>query len=138
MSSWTRSTAPRLRFHPDAYEFLRVALRYTVRRMHRQATPESREDREEQHVTGEELLDGIRRFALEHFGLMTITVFEHWGIHCTEDFGRMVFELVERGEMFKTDSDELSDFFDVYEFDDVFTRRYEINVSVAFTESDAE
>ena len=103
-------------FHPDAYEFLKMALRFTVHNTPRMNNDESAEQSppepgvpdESQHVTGQELLEGIRRYALEQFGLMTTWVFQHWGIDTTEDWGRMVFELIDRGEMYKTEHDQLS------------------------------
>ena len=91
------------------------------------------ENDERAHISGQELLEGIRELALERFGLMTRAVFHSWGIHSTDDFGRMVFELIERGEMKKTEGDQLSDFLDVYDFTDAFERQYPIDVSRAFT-----
>ncbi len=85
------------------------------------------------HISGVELLEGIRAFALTQFGLMTCTVFRRWGIRSTDDFGNIVFELIERGEMSKTDRDQLSDFFEVYDFADVFDRDYQVEVQRAFT-----
>ena len=89
---------------------------------------------ESAHVTGAELLEGIRQFALEQFGLMTRTVFRRWGIFSTDDFGRIVFELIDRGELRKTERDQLSDFFSVYEFEDVFDREYRVDTAKAFQE----
>jgi uncharacterized repeat protein (TIGR04138 family) len=88
---------------------------------------------ESQHVSGQELLEGIRCYALDQFGLMTMRVFDHWGITNTEDWGRMVFELIDRGEMHKTDNDQLSDFAEVYSFERAFDLDYEIDTSPAFS-----
>ncbi|MEC9009770.1 MAG: Minf_1886 family protein [Planctomycetota bacterium] len=128
-------------FHPDAYEFLKMALRFTVHNAPRmnsdepaeQSPPEPGVPDESQHVSGQELLEGIRRYALGQFGLMTTWVFQHWGIDTTEDWGRMVFELIDRGEMYKTEHDQLSDFTDVYSFDRAFDLDYEIDTSPAFS-----
>jgi len=87
---------------------------------------------EDAHISGQELLEGVRRLATHQFGLMTCTVFRHWGIQSTEDFGRVVFELIERGEMKKTERDQLADFCDIYEFDQVFDSEYEIDLCKAF------
>ena len=62
-------------------------------------------DDESAHITGQELVEGIRDLALQQFGLLTRTVFERWGLRTTEDFGRIVFELIEDGRMRKTDRD---------------------------------
>ena len=77
------------RYHRDAYHFLREALDFTQRHQPREPRAKIR------HVTGQELLDGIRRFALEQFGPMAITVLEEWGVRRCEDFGDMVFNMVE-------------------------------------------
>lgn len=129
MSTTSNSIAPRLRYHHNAYQFVFAALRYTQEQLAR--TGRNPED-EEAHITGQELLEGIRQLALEQFGLMTIAVFRTWGVHSTEDFGRIVFELVERGEMRKTERDRLSDFSDVYDFEDAFDRDYVVDTSRAF------
>ena len=136
-----RDIALRPLFHPDAYEFLKVALRFTVHHTPRltssspqqQSPPEPGMPDESQHVTGQELLEGIRLYALDQFGLMTMRVFDHWGIGNTEDWGRMVFELIDRGEMYKTDHDQLSDFAEVYSFERAFDLEYEIDTSPAFS-----
>jgi uncharacterized repeat protein (TIGR04138 family) len=107
------------------------ALRFTQQCLNRAVSPGR--EKEEAHISGTELLDGIRAFALDQFGLMTRTVFRCWGIRSTDDFGQIVFELVERGEMSKTDRDQLSDFFDVYDFADVFDRDYRVEVKKAFS-----
>jgi uncharacterized repeat protein (TIGR04138 family) len=102
------------RYHPDAYSFTMDALSFTQRKL-----------KKLRHVSGQELLDGIREYGLQQFGLMTRTVFEHWGVRKTEDFGEIVFNMVEVGLMGKTDSDSLDDFKDVYDFQEVFDGKIE-------------
>ena len=131
MSTTSRAIERDVRYHPNAYQFVYQALRFTQQCLNRAVSP-GREN-EEAHISGTELLDGIRAFALDQFGLMTRTVFRCWGIRSTDDFGHIVFELVERGEMSKTDRDQLSDFFDVYDFADVFDRDYRVEVKQAFS-----
>ena len=65
------------------------------------------------HITGQELLDGIRQFALQQFGPMTVTVFEEWGVK-TADFGDIVFNMVEISLLAKTDKDSRDDFTDAF------------------------
>lgn len=126
----SKSAPPRLRYHSGAYQFVFDALRYTQKLLDRTALPENPEH--EAHISGQELLEGIRRVALQQFGLMTQVVFRHWGVTCTEDFGRIVFELVENGEMRKTDRDRLSDFSDLYDFEQAFDHDYQVDLSEAF------
>lgn len=101
------------RYERGAYHFLRDALDFTIKER-KKATGESG------HVSGQQLLDGIRRYALKQFGPMVPTVFEYWRIKCTEDFGHMVFALVEVGIFGKTERDSIADFRAVYEFHDAF------------------
>lgn len=129
MSTTQKAPLAQLRFHPNAYRFMFAALRRTQQKLGRSQAHGP--DDERAHITGPELLEGIRLFALEQFGLMAKTVFHCWGIHGTDDFGRMVFELIERGEMRKTDGDQLSDFFDVYDFEEALGGEYQIDVSDA-------
>ncbi len=100
------------RYKLEAYSFLMSVLNYTVSKL-----PKPR------HVTGQELLEGIKEFGLEQFGPMTRTVFEHWGITSTEDFGNIVFNLVDVGLLGKTEEDSVSDFKGVYDFE-VFDKNY--------------
>lgn len=130
MTTTSKTITARKRYHSQAYQFVFAALRHTQQQLGRAVAHDP--ETEEAHISGRELLGGVRELALEQFGLMTQTVFRQWGIESTDDFGRIVFELIERGEMRKTDRDRLSDFFDVYEFEDVFDRRYPIDTRRAF------
>jgi uncharacterized repeat protein (TIGR04138 family) len=80
----------------------------------------------EKHVTGRELLEGIRQLALERYGLMAKAVLDSWGVRTTDDFGNIVFNLVNAGLLGKTDEDRIEDFHAVYDFDSVFVRGYEL------------
>ncbi len=131
MSTTTRVIERDVRYHANAYQFVYAALRFTQSYLNRSVN--SPTESADAHISGVELLGGIRAFALEQFGLMTRTVFRAWGIQSTDDFGQIVFELIERGEMSKTDRDQLSDFFDVYDFADVFDRNYRVEVKRAFS-----
>lgn len=130
MSTTSKSAVPRLQFHQNAYQFVFDALKRSQQKLGR-ALAEDPDD-ESAHISGEELLSGIRDLALEKFGLMTVPVFRRWGIRGTVDFGRIVFELIERGEMRKTDRDQLDDFADVYDFEGVFDRGYHIDTENVF------
>jgi uncharacterized repeat protein (TIGR04138 family) len=130
MKVTSRPTLPRLRYHQDAYRFVFEALQHTQERL-RRPLPRNPDD-ENAHITGQELCDGIRELAVKRFGLLARTVFDHWGIRGTSDFGRIVFELIERGEMRKTDRDSLADFSDVYEFDEAFEQAYVIDTEQVF------
>jgi len=82
---------------------------------------------EPRHITGRELADGVRGLALRQFGPMARTVLEHWGIHATEDMGRVVFAMVEHGILVKQDEDRLEDFRDLFDFEEAFEQNYPWN-----------
>jgi len=114
------------RYRKEAYFFVFEALQYTVKSLG--LTGERR------HVTGQQLLHGISEYALDQFGPMTKTVFEHWGLRTTRDFGEIVFALVEAGMMGKTDEDSIDDFVDVYSFDTEFDWRKAIGRNLKKTD----
>ena len=130
MKVTSRTAAPRLRYHPDVYRFVFDALQHAQEQLKR-PRPRTPDD-QHAHITGQELCAGIRELAVKRYGLLARTVFGHWGVTSTTDFGRIVFELIDRGEMRKTERDTLDDFVDVYEFEDVFDREYAIDTSFAF------
>jgi uncharacterized repeat protein (TIGR04138 family) len=106
------------RYACDAYQFVREALDYTQKTIGRENRGRIR------HVSGQELLGGIRGFALAQFGPMAMTVFEEWGIHKCHDFGEIVFNMVENGLLAKTDKDNRADFDDGYDFYEAFRRPF--------------
>jgi uncharacterized repeat protein (TIGR04138 family) len=75
------------------------------------------EPAKEHHVSGKQLIEGVRKFALDEFGLMARCVFNQWGIKKTGDFGNMVFNLVEIGLMSKTENDSMDDFEDIFDIE---------------------
>lgn len=107
------------RYQPEAYSFLLEALDATVKKIRKEDPEHGR------HVSGKELLAGIRDHALAEFGPLTFTVFAEWGIHATSDFGELVFHLVEAGRLGKTESDSREDFQDFFPFKEVFLDPFE-------------
>ena len=126
-----QANPPRLKYHRNVEPFLFAALHRAQIRLDRKRDEEHGD--EQAHITGPELLESVREFALERFGLMARTVFHCWSIHSTEDFGRVVFDLIDQGKMSKTDHDQLSDFCDVYDFAEALDKQYHIDVSRAFS-----
>jgi uncharacterized repeat protein (TIGR04138 family) len=114
------------RFPPEAYDFVLTALYYTQRRMGMPDKASQAESGRESHVSGRELLEGIRTFALEHFGLMARTVFRMWNIHRTDDFGDIVYNLISASVLTSTPNDRREDFHDVFNLDDALTRGFDI------------
>ncbi len=126
------------RYHRDAYQFLREALDYTQKKAGkeyrvpseaRETAPEETKavvpkEEDQKHVSGQELLEGIRDYALKEFGPMVTTVFEEWGIRSCKDFGEMVFLLVDHRILRKTDKDSHADFENGYDFHDAFRKPF--------------
>ena len=106
------------RYQRDAYLFVKDALDHTQKIVVKENKGELR------HVSGQELLSGIRDYALAQFGPMTKMVFEEWGITRCEDFGEIVFNMVEIGLLGKTDKDSREDFANGYNFDDAFRKPF--------------
>jgi uncharacterized repeat protein (TIGR04138 family) len=106
------------RFARDAYHFTREALDFTQKLVSRENKGTVR------HVTGQELLEGIRLYALQQYGPMTVTLLEEWGLKSCRDFGDIVFNMVEGGLLAKTDKDNREDFRNGYDFKDAFTKPF--------------
>ncbi len=106
------------RYQREAYIFLRDALDLTTKQQKKVKGTTIR------HVSGPELLGGVRQYALKEFGPLVMTVFENWGIHATEDIGHMVFNLIGAGIFGKTDEDSIEDFKNVYDFQEAFVKPF--------------
>ena len=97
------------RYKPDAYEFLLQGLNFTQSQLKRQA-----------HVSGVELARGLRDYAINQYGALACRVLSHWGINQTQDFGNIVFNMIEKKLLSRADEDSLADFNDVYDFKAAF------------------
>ncbi|MDD5129247.1 MAG: hypothetical protein PHO40_06335 [Candidatus Omnitrophica bacterium] len=97
------------RYKPDAYEFVLQGLNFTQDKLKKQA-----------HVTGRELAFGLRDYAIEQYGALAQRVLSHWGISQTRDFGEIVYSMIDKKLLSKSDEDYLSDFDSVYDFDSAF------------------
>lgn len=107
-------------YPPEAYDFVQQGLSYTVQRVHGSAA----KPRASRHVTGLDLCEGIREYASSQYGMLAGIVLRHWNISGTLDLGRIVFALIEAGQMQKTDEDTVEDFRDVYDFKTAFEAEY--------------
>jgi uncharacterized repeat protein (TIGR04138 family) len=107
------------RYDRDAYYFVREGLDFTIKILKKDSRGTDR------HVSGQELLDGLRRFAIDQFGPMAKTVLTYWGVKQCEDFGEIVFCMVEKGILGKTEQDTREDFKGGYDFDEAFVKPYQ-------------
>ncbi len=105
------------RYTRDAYLFLREALDHTQKMFVKKG--------EVRHVSGKELLEGVRDYALNQYGPMALMVLETWGIKSSGDIGEIVFNMVEANVLAKTEQDTREEFKDVYDFNEVFKKPFE-------------
>lgn len=97
------------RYKPDAYEFVLSGLTFTQDKL-----------KIHTHVSGAELAVGLREYAIQQYGAFAHKVLSHWGITKTDDFGNIVFSMIEKKLLAKTDKDSLADFNSVYDFNQAF------------------
>jgi uncharacterized repeat protein (TIGR04138 family) len=102
------------RYKPEAYHFVRQAVFLECKRV-KEENPQS-----ERHISGQMLLEALRRLALDQFGPLCLDVLTEWGLSCTEDFGNIVFQLVENQLLGSNEKDSLEDFSDGYDFKEAF------------------
>ena len=110
------------RFDRKAYDFIRLGLDHTVKELKNKES--STKAGRSRHVSGPELLEGLRIYALDQFGPLTKTVLESWGIRRCADFGDIVFNLIEYNVFSKTENDRKEDFSDLYTFEDAFVKPF--------------
>ncbi len=125
-------------YPPEAFLFVQRGLEFTVRRVHGEKAMQPQqtkvEDTPSRHVSGQLLCQGLRDYALQQYGLLARTVLKQWHINSTEDFGKIVFAMVESGLMQKTDQDTVHDFVDVFDFNQAFAAELELTVKRTTTE----
>lgn len=106
------------RYHADAYFFIRESIHFASKIMKKPARGPQR------HFTAAELLEAIRQYALREYGPMARTILNSWGIRQCPDFGQIVFNLVNKNILRKTESDSIHDFDGGYDFDSAFRIPY--------------
>lgn len=107
------------RFAPQAYAFLCDALEHTIRMLHR-------EDSEDRHVAGPELLGGFRELALREFGPMALYTLRDWGITSSEHVGQMVYHFISLGYFGKNETDRIEDFADGVSLEEELTKPFRV------------
>lgn len=113
------------RYKLEAYVFVRDALAYAHRIMapHEATSPEEDDSR---HLSGQQLCEACRLYALDQFGYLARIVLANWGLKSTSDFGEVVYNLIEIKHMRKSDTDRREDFDNVYSFADAFEPKFEL------------
>ncbi|MDG2220396.1 MAG: hypothetical protein P8L85_03395 [Rubripirellula sp.] len=111
------------RFKLEAYQFIREALQYAHENS---PTEESYGPTDSRHVTGQQLSESCRLYAIDQYGYLAKMVLGSWGIRSTSDFGDLVYNLIRIEQMRKSDTDRREDFNEVYSFDDAFEPEFEL------------
>src|ERR1700677_1572890 len=106
------------RFASDAYHFVQEGLNHTLKSLKRGGQHAHR------HVSGQELLHGLREFALKEYGPMSKAALNEWGLKTTDDIGQIVFNLVTASVLGKNENDSPNDFKNVFTFDDAFVKPF--------------
>ncbi|MCC6125079.1 MAG: hypothetical protein IT426_08965 [Pirellulales bacterium] len=123
------------RYKRDAYVFVYESLRFAHEvlglgeEQSSEPLPDPSDNPEktpQRHVTGQELCEAIRQYALHLYGYMAKTVLNSWGLHSTGDFGEIVFNLIRAKQMRKTPQDSRADFDAVFDFDEAFCKNFHI------------
>ena len=117
---WNEILATAGPYPMEALNFVREGLTYTSRRVHGDSVALPEDDR---HIRGQELCVGLRDFAIERYGMLAPVVLEHWNIRRTDDFGKIVFALIDAQIMSKTSDDTPEDFRAVFDFAEAFGRQ---------------
>ena len=125
VQDWMREIARKDggKYSPEAFRFLVESLSHAIRlagKEHAEGT--------ERHVTGQELVRGMRAYAIELFGPLAAQVWRSWGVHSTLDWGEMVFRMVEDEKLSRNEEDSIDDFREDFDFDQVFVQEYQLRL----------
>ena len=122
------------RYPVEAYVFIREALAFAADSLElgsqnldqEDAELELEQNRRERHLSGQELCEAIRLYALKQYGFMAKVVLNNWGVNATSDFGEIVYNMIDVGIMKKSSRDQRTHFDDVYNFDKAFENDFKI------------
>ena len=108
------------RYTPEAFLFLNEGLLLTLKQI-------QEKEKKARQISGAELAEGLKSYALSQFGPLAMTVLNRWGIRTTRDFGEIVFALLRAGLLGKTEDDKIEDFDHLYDFDAAFRAPFRPN-----------
>lgn len=107
------------RFPVDAYLFVEEVVTRATRELRSKG-----ETGIAKHISGQELLMIARKLLLQRYGPLAIDVLESWNITRSDDFGDIVFNLVDVGLLGTSPNDSKSDFADVFDFTTAFVEPF--------------
>jgi len=127
MDEAVRKMAADGRYSPEAFRFLFESLEHAL-----VISGKVKAEGTERHITGQELLNGMREYARHIFGPLAAQTWKSWGVQTSLDWGRIVFMLVEAGMLNRQDSDKLEDFDQPFDFEKYFVEDYRPDFSGSF------
>lgn len=122
------------RYKFEAYNFVREALNQAQQQRLAQVPVSDPEDERDEsgseatsrHITGQQLCEACRLYAIDQYGFMAPKVLANWGIRNTSDFGEIVYNLIRIDQMRKSESDRREDFDEVYAFENAFEPQFKL------------
>jgi uncharacterized repeat protein (TIGR04138 family) len=120
---WPAIRTRAAQFPEEAFEFVREGLRHTVQTLHGPIAPSAVPDPAEEsrrHISGQQLCLGLKTYATQRYGMLAGLVLARWGMTCTDDFGTIVYALIDRQELRSSERDSIDDFKHVYDFAEAF------------------
>ena len=108
------------RYAAPAYTLVRDGLSYTARKLGKHHA-----EGHDRHMSGLQLSLGMRDFARERYGCCAAYLLTRWGIRKSDDFGTIVFQLIDAGIFGKSEDDSPEDFHNRFDFRAEFVAPYE-------------
>jgi uncharacterized repeat protein (TIGR04138 family) len=105
------------RYCAEAYEFVSNAVTYTAKMLNKSGASK--------HISGKELLDGVKVFAQQEYGPLAGEVLRNWGLRDGTSVGNVVFNMVNSHLLGKSDKDSLEDFRIGFDVDKDFPTAFE-------------
>ena len=102
------------RYNPKAFRFVYEGLTYTTKNIVVQP----------HHISGQMLCEGLKRLATEKWGRLAMLVLENWNVHTTQDFGEIVYLMIENKWMSDQPNDSIEDFYNVFDFKTTFKDKF--------------
>ena len=110
------------RYDAEALRFVYEGLGATIQKI-----KEAADQDQPHHITGDELASGLAKLAIEKWGRLSRMVLNHWGVRTTRDLGEIVYLMIRHQWMTAQETDRIEDFDDVYDFQQVFEKQFNLN-----------
>ncbi|KIE58900.1 hypothetical protein A946_05720 [Methylacidiphilum kamchatkense Kam1] len=106
------------RYLKESYYFVREGLEHTLKTIGKQ------KHQKIEQLSGKQILEGLKDYALKEFGPMSKLVLNEWGVKSCKDFGQMIKNMDLYGLLGKTEMADLKDFQKGYSFTTAFVKPF--------------